>query len=236
MSKNSSFWIAGKHSVLEALKNLNNKVHKIILQNDKNLKLIDKTLRDRVRIATNRDIISILKNEDISHQGFLAEIERPNLEIQKKKIFKEKNIIILDGINDQRNIGSIIRTAYAFNIKTLIVNKNEFKEKSILLNKTASGMLDKIKVFKTSNVINIIKELKKNNFWIFCFDSNSTKIFNKSILSSQNAFIFGSENKGVRDIVKQSSDYQVKIKINSEVDSLNVSASVASALTILNLD
>jgi len=105
MSKNSSFWIAGKHSVLEALKNLNNKVHKIILQNDKNLKLIDKTLRDRVRIATNRDIISILKNEDISHQGFLAEIERPNLEIQKKKIFKEKNIIILDGINDQETLG-----------------------------------------------------------------------------------------------------------------------------------
>ncbi|MEL0307910.1 MAG: RNA methyltransferase [Flavobacteriaceae bacterium] len=236
MSKNSKFWIAGRHSVLEALKNTNNKIFKIILQNKDNLKFIDKSLQKQVRIASNKDILSLINNADISHQGFLAEIQRTNLEIPKSEIFKQKNIIILDGINDQRNIGSIIRTAYAFNIKTLIVNKDEFKEKSILLNKTASGILEKIKIFKTSNVVNIIKELKKNNFWIFCFDSNSNTFFDKKILSDKNIFIFGSENKGARSIVKKLSDYRVKIKINPEVDSLNVSTSVASALTILNLN
>ena len=234
MIKNSKFWIAGKHTVLEALKNKNNIIYKILLQNETKIKFIDKSFLKLVKIIKKNEINKFLKNSDISHQGFFAEIERKNTEIAKSEIFVEKNILLLDGINDQRNIGSIIRTAYAFNINLLIVNKHEFDEKSILLNKTASGMLDRIKIYKVSNVINIIKELKKNNFWIYCFDSDANNVFQKSILSKKNVFIFGSENKGVRKIVREASDYNIKIKINKNLDSLNVSSAVASVLTILN--
>lgn len=234
MHKDSKFWIAGKHTVLEALKNKNNKIYKILLEDKSKSKFIGKEFLHLIKIASKNEINSIIQNQDISHQGFFAEIERNNLEINKSEILNEKNIIILDRINDQRNIGSIIRTAYAFNIKVLILNKDEIKVKNILLNKTASGAMDKIKIYKVSNVINIIKELKEKNYWTYCFDSNSNKIFKKSMLSNKNIFIFGSENQGVRKIVKDNSDHIVKININSEIDSLNVSASVASALTTLN--
>jgi len=234
MTEKAKFWIAGKHTVLEALKNKKNKIYKILIQNKENIKYFNSSLIKLIKISNSKEISSILNNADINHQGFVAQISRSESNINKSDIFNEENILILDGINDQRNIGSIIRTAYAFNIKIIIVNKAEYNEKSILLNKTASGIIEKIKIFKVSNVLNIIKELKKKNFWVYCFDSNTNNFFSKNLLSKKNVFIFGSENTGARKIIRDNSDHVVKIKINKEVDSLNVSACVASALTIVN--
>lgn len=236
MNNNSKFWIAGKHTVLEALKNKNNTIYKILLQNSKNLNLVDSVNLNKTQIAKEKEIRSYLNNQDISHQGFLALIERRQKKIELKEIFNENNIIILDNINDQRNIGAIIRTAYAFNIKTIITNKSEINDKSLLLNKTACGVIEKIKIFKVSNVVNIISDLKKNNFWIYCFDNNAKEFFNKKTLNQKNVFVFGSEEKGARSIVKSKCDFILKININPEVESLNVSNSVTSVLTTLNSD
>jgi len=231
----SKFWIAGKHTVLKALENNNNKIYKILLSNEKNLNFINKNFHKNVQITNQIEIKNILKNyEDINHQGYLALIERKYKPIIEDAL-NEKNIIILDGINDQRNIGAIIRTACAFNIKNIIVNKKDIILNNLLLNKTASGGVELVNIIIVSNILNSFKILKKNNYCIYGFDGKAKNIFNRKIINKKNALVFGSENLGLKKLTKQSCDYLVKIQINEQIDSLNVSASVASALTTLKV-
>lgn len=232
----SKFWIAGKHSVISAVLNKHNEIHQILLQNIEHKIDLPKEFHRIVKKIEKDEINKILNNyPDISHQGFFAQIER-NYSSNKEELFKEKNLIMLDGLTDQRNIGAIIRTASAFNIKQIIINKKDIVTSNLLLNKTASGGMDLINIFQTSNIINLFKELKKKDYWFYGFDGNSKTIFKKNILSKKNVFIFGSENKGLREITKKNCDHLVRISINNKVDSLNVSASVASALTVLSID
>ena len=229
----SKFWIAGKHTVISALLNKKNKIFKILLQDLQNTKEIPKKFHKLVKGIEKKEISKILfKYPDISHQGFFAEVQR-EYSNNKKDLLKEDNLIMLDGLNDQRNIGAIIRTASAFNVNQIIINKKDLIINNLLLNKTASGGMDIVNLFQTSNVINLFKDLKKHGYWFYGFDGNSDTIFSKKILNKKNVFIFGSENKGMREIIKKNCDYSVKININEKINSLNVSASVASALTTL---
>lgn len=229
----SKFWIAGKHTVISALLNKKNKIHKILLQDLQNAEEIPKNFHKIIKEIKKKEISKILdRYQDISHQGFFAEIEREYSD-DKQKLFEEENLIVLDGLNDQRNIGAIIRTASAFNINQIIINKKDVIINNLLLNKTASGGMDIINLFQASNVINLFKDLKKQGFWFYGFDGKSKIIFDKKILNKKNVFIFGSESKGMREIIKKNCDYSVKININDKIDSLNVAASVASALTTL---
>lgn len=230
----SRFWILGKHSVISAILNPQNTIHQILLQNVENKIMIPQKFHKIVKHINKNQIIKILdKYTDITHQGFFAQIER-GYSNDKNKLFKENNLLMLDGLNDQRNIGAIIRTAAAFNISQIIVNKKDFITENLLLNKTASGGMDIVNIFQTSNIINLFKDLKNKNYWFYGFDGASKKVFKKNILNKKNVLVFGSEGKGLRDIIKKNCDYLVKIEINEKIESLNVSASVASALTTLN--
>ena len=232
----SKFWIAGKHTVISALLNKKNRISKILLQNMENSKDIPKKYHPLINEVSGQEISKILdKYSDISHQGYFAEIERVYTS-NKSDLFQEENLIMLDGLSDQRNIGAIVRTVCAFNVNHIIINKKDITPENILLNKTASGGMDIINIFLTSNVINLFKDLKDKGFWFYGFDGGSEQTFNKQVLSKKNVLVFGSEGNGLRDLVKKNCDYLVKIDINKKIESLNVSTSVASALTTLRSD
>jgi len=230
----SSYWIAGKHTVLRALENEKNKIHKILLLNTENSINIDKKFHKLIFKTNKIEINNILKNyKDLNHQGHLALIERNNI-ADLKNLYEQKNILILDGVNDQRNIGAIIRTACAFNIKYIIVNKKDILLNNLLLNKTASGGVDLINIIQVSNILNLFKKLKEKNYWIYGFDGKANEVFDKHKLNKKNVLVFGSESNGMKNLTKKKCDFIVRININTKIESLNVSTSVASALTTLN--
>jgi len=113
--KTKGFWIGGKHTVLEALKNSNRKIYKIVTT-EENRKLIDQEIlkykKLTLDIKSKKEIDKIFQNEDIIHQNFASEIE--NLENENIKDYLKKSsnqkslIVVLDDITDQRNIGSIV--------------------------------------------------------------------------------------------------------------------------------
>jgi len=234
--KTKGFWIGGKHAVLEALKNSNRKVYRIVTT-EENKKLIDQDILKYKKlildIKPKKEIDKIFQNEDLIHQNFASEIENlPNEKITDyfRKISNKKSVIVvLDDITDQRNIGSIVRSCVAFSVDGIVLLNKNFKSTSKIMFKSASGALEHIKIFAVSNISNALQILKENNFWIYALDQNSKNEVTNNMKSERIALVFGSEESGIRRLVKENCDFQIKIPIK-KIESLNVSNAVAVTL------
>ena len=242
--KKSSFSIAGKHAVTEALRNPERKVFKVFLNEDSkktlnrenpNLNLLKNI---KLYYKTNKELDRLCSKEQISHQGLIAEIEhfdKKNLKDYLNSKTDEKNIILvaLEEVTDPRNIGSIIRSAVAFKIDGLIVKERSFPNESKLLYKSASGSMEHINIFEVSNINTTLKYLKTRNFWICGFDKDG-KNFTTHDWKGKNVLLFGSEGYGLKYQTIKNSDFLLKITINRKIESLNISNSAAIVFHYIN--
>jgi len=236
--KKSTFLIAGKHAVTEALKNPNRKVLKVFLTEDSKKKLhkdnqnMDLLKNVELFYKTKNELDRLCSKDQISHQGLMAEIEhKEEITIKDYVKFNEekKNItlVALEEVTDPRNIGSIIRSAASFNINGLIVKERSFPSESKLLYKSASGCMEHINIFEVSNISTTLKYLKNKDFWICGFDKNGKKNFIEHEWNGNNVLLFGSEGYGLKYQTLKNSDFLLKISINKKIESLNISNSAA---------
>ncbi len=234
----SSFLIAGKHAVTGALKNPKRKVLKVFLTEESKKKLNsenqNKHLLKNVKILykTNKELDRLCSKDQITHQGLIAEIiplEEANIKEYLTKNSEKKCITFaaIEGVTDPRNIGSIIRSASSFDIDGIIVVKRSYPARSKLLYKSASGCVELLKIFEVSNINTTLKYLKSKNFWISAFDSQCKNDFLKHNWDGNNVLLFGSEGYGLKYQTKKNSDFLLKININKNVGSLNISNSAS---------
>ena len=167
----SSFFIVGKHPVIEALKNSNRKVIKLFLTEDSKKTIHRENqkvnlLKDiKIFFKTKKELDKYTTKENLMHQGYVAEIEHLN-EISIKEFIKNKNqlnMVCLDEVTDPRNIGSIIRSAASFKIDGLIVKERQFPSESKLMYKSASGCMEYVNIFKVSNINSTLKYLRETD-------------------------------------------------------------------------
>ena len=242
MSQKSSFFIAGRHAVIEALKNPNRRVIKIFLTEDSKKNVHKENpnknlLKDiKVFFKTKKELDKYCRSEDILHQGYVAEIEHlENLNL--KEYIKEKTnltLVCLDEVTDPRNIGSLIRSAASFNIDGLIVKERHFPSESKLMYKSASGSIEYLNIFQVSNINTTLKYLREKNFWVYGFDANSEEDFTKKEWKGNNILLFGSEGHGLKPNIKKYTDFLLKISINKKIESLNISNSAAIVFHYIN--
>ena len=236
--KKSTFLIAGKHAVTEALKNPARKVIKVFLTEDskKNLNRDNQNLSLLKNVSliykSKKELDRLCSKEQISHQSLIAEVEHLDNINLKEYIIKtnnKKNItfVALEEVTDPRNIGSIIRSAASFNIDGLIVKERSFPSESKLLYKSASGCIEHVNIFEVSNLNTTLKYLKENNFWVCAFDKDGKKDFTEHDWTGKKVLLFGSEGYGLKYQTLKNSDFLLKIKINSKIESLNISNSAA---------
>ena len=243
--KKSTFLIAGKHAVTEALKNQRRNVLKVFLTEDSkktiNRDYQDQNLLKNVKLfyKTKKELDRLCSKEQISHQGLIAEIdhiEEKNLRDFLNSEEDNKNIILiaLEDVTDPRNIGSIIRNAASFKIDGLIIKERSFPSESKLLYKSASGCMEHINIFEVANVNTTLKFLKTKNFWICGFDKDGPKDFTKHNWDGRNVLLFGSEGYGLKYQTIKNSDFLLKININKDVESLNISNTAAIVFHYIN--
>jgi 23S rRNA (guanosine2251-2'-O)-methyltransferase len=235
--KKTTFLIVGKHAVLEALKNPNRKIERIFLTEDAQKKLnrenqsLNLFKKLNVFFKSRKELDNLCGRDETSHQGLVAEVEQLEEITLKEFIIENKkknmNLLALDEITDPRNIGSIIRSAVAFNLDGLIVKERSFPSKSKLLYKSASGGAEHLKIFKVANLNTSLKFLKTKDFWISSFDVLGKKNFITHNWEGKNVLVFGSEGMGLKKNTLKNSDFTFKIKINESIESLNVSNSVS---------
>ena len=241
----SSFLIAGKHAVTEALKNPNRKVLRVFLTEESKKKLNsenqDKHLLKNVKILykTNKELDRLCSKDQITHQGLIAEIiplEEANIKEYLTHNSEKKFITFaaIEGVTDPRNIGSIIRSASSFDIDGIIVVKRSYPAQSKLLYKSASGCIELLKIFEVSNINTTLKYLKSKNFWISAFDSQCKNDFLKHNWDGNNVLLFGSEGYGLKYQTKKNSDFLLRININNNVESLNISNTASIVFHYLN--
>tara|TARA_Y100000817_G_scaffold183582_1_gene143480 strand:- start:2 stop:739 length:738 start_codon:yes stop_codon:yes gene_type:complete len=242
MTQKSSFFIAGRHAVISALKNSKRRVLKIFLTEDskKNIHKLNPNknlLKDvKVFFKTKKELDKYCRSEDILHQGYVAEIEHLE-DIELKEFIKNKNnltFVCLDEVTDPRNIGSLIRSAASFDIDGLIVKERHFPSESKVLYKSASGCVENLNIFKVSNINTTLKYLRDKNFWVYGFSANSDKDFTQIKWTGNNILLFGSEGYGLKKHTEKYTDFSVKIKINKNVESLNISNSAAIVFHYIN--
>ncbi len=139
----------------------------------------------------------------------------------------------VDQVTDPQNIGSIMRSCALFDCAGIIVGKDNSPELTSSLYKSASGAAEIVNYIRVTNIRRAISFLKKNNYWIYGFDSS--KINNSKLnFSQKSVLVFGSEGKGIRELVKKECDEIIQIKMKNnlkfEIDSLNVSNATSIAL------
>ena len=243
--KKSTFLIAGKHAVTEALKNQHRSVLKVFLTEDSKKTLNkDNENRDLLKgikllYKTKKELDRLCSKDQISHQGLIAEIEHlaeNNLKdfLNLNRDNKNITLLALEEVTDARNIGSIIRSAVSFNIDGLIVKERNFPSESKLLYKSSSGCIEHINIFEVSNISTALKYLKTKNFWICGFDKNGEKNFTEHDWKGNNVLLFGSEGYGLKYQTIKNSDFLLKININKKIESLNISNSAAIVFHHLN--
>ncbi len=235
--KKTTFLIVGKHAVLEALKNPRRKIERVFLTEDAKKKLnrenqnLNLFKKINVFFKSKKELDNLCGRDETAHQGLVAEVEQLE-EITLKDFVivnenKNINLIALDEVTDPRNIGSIIRSAVAFNIDGIVVKERSYPSKSKLLYKSASGGAEHIKIFKVSNINTALKFLKTKDFWVSAFDSKANKDFTKNNWKGKNVLLFGSEGFGIKAKILDNSDFKFKVNMNNNIESLNISNTIS---------
>ncbi len=235
--KKTTFLIVGKHAVLEALKNPARKIDRVFLTEDaqKKLNRENQNLNLFKKIAvfykSKKELDNLCGRDETAHQGLVAEVEQLEEITIKEFIIENKNdninLIALEEVTDPRNIGSIIRSAVAFNIDGIIVKERSFPSKSKLLYKSASGGTEHLKIFKVANINTTLKFLKTKDFWVSAFDTSAKKDFTQHRWKGKNILLFGSEGFGIKAKTLDNSDFRFKVDMNNNIESLNISNTVS---------
>ena len=235
--KKTTFLIVGKHAVLEALKNPYRKIDRVFLTEDAQKKLnrenqsLDLFKKTNVFYKSRRELDNLCGRDQTAHQGLVAEAEQLE-EVTLKEFIqtnenKHINLIALEEVTDPRNIGSVIRSAAAFDIDGIIVKERSYPSKSKLLYKSASGGTEHLKIFKVANINTALKFLKSKNFWVSAFDVSAEKDFTTNNWKGKNVLLFGSEGFGLKTKTLENSDFKFKVKMNNNIESLNISNTVS---------
>ena len=166
-----------------------------------------------------------------NHQGVTAKIFAYEPYALDEIIKKDNGLIImLDGLEDPRNLGAIIRTADCVGADGIIYRKDRSVHVTPTVAKVASGALEYVKCVEVTNLVDALKRLKEDGYWVVGTDA-SAKVDYTDIKYDMNVvIIIGSEGKGISRLVLKECDHIVKMPLLGHVNSLN--ASVAAGVML----
>ncbi|MDQ0222428.1 23S rRNA (guanosine(2251)-2'-O)-methyltransferase RlmB [Streptococcus moroccensis] len=226
--------VYGVHAVMESLQA--NTGNKLYVQDDLRGKNVDKVkalaAEKKVSISwTPKKTLSEM-TEGAVHQGFVlrvAEYAYAELDTILAKVATEENplVLILDGLNDPHNFGSILRTADATNVSGVIIPKHRAVGVTPVVAKTSTGAVEHMPIARVTNLSQTLDKFKEAGFWIFGTDMDGTPS-TKWNTAGKVALIIGNEGKGISANIKKQVDEMITIPMSGHVQSLN--ASVAAAV------
>lgn len=226
--------VEGRNAVLELLDS-DRDINKIFVQNGEKHGSINKIIaiakENKVVVTevekSKLDFMSKTQN----HQGVIAVVPPFNycevediLDYAKSKQ-EDAFILILDGIEDPHNLGSIIRTAETAGVHGIIIPKRRTVTVNSTVSKVSAGAVEHMKIARVNNINETIRKLKDNGLWIIGTDGDARTIYYNQDLKGDIAIIIGSEGYGMSRLVKENTDMLVKIPMKGKITSLNASVS-----------
>lgn len=228
--------IKGRNAVREAL-NSDVNIIRIMVSNSSK----DKVLLDIVSLAKKKGVKiqyldnKILDKECDNNQGIIADTSDFKYSTVEDilQVAKDKNknnfILILDGIEDPHNFGSIIRVAECLGVDGIIISKNRACPVNDTVSKVSAGAIEHVKIAKVTNINTEIERLKQNNIWVYACELGGEDL-DSADLSGNIAVVVGSEGDGVSRLTRKICDGVVSIQMYGKVNSLNVSVATGIVL------
>lgn len=182
------------------------------------LTMINKAkLNQMAQTENNQGVIAIVPPFDYCEVEDILE----NAKQREEKPF----ILILDGIEDPHNLGSIIRTAETAGVHGIIIPKRRSASVNSTVSKVSAGAVEHMKIARVNNINETIRYLKENDVWIFGTDMDAKKYYYQEDYTGPIAIVIGSEGFGMSRLVKENCDFLVKIPMKGKITSLNASVS-----------
>lgn len=226
--------IEGRNAVLELLES-GKDINKIFIEKGEKHGSINKI----IAIARDRKIVMVEKDkkqmdemaQTENYQGVIAIV--PPFEYSEVEdilnFAKEKNedpfILLLDGIEDPHNLGSIIRTAETAGVHGIIIPKRRAASVNSTVNKVSAGAVQHMKIARVTNLTDTIRDLKEAGLWIIGTDMEAKTDYYDQDLKGPICIVIGSEGFGMSRLVKENTDILIKIPMKGKITSLNASVS-----------
>ncbi len=225
--------IFGVLPVLELLRANPKRVEKIIVADgvrEKRLsEIFELAKQNRVIIQrTARENLSKYAVENANHQGviaFAASAEYTDADKLLSEIYSKENplVLILDGVEDPRNLGAILRTAECAGTDGIFIPERRAVGLTETVAKSAAGATEYVKIAKVANLNRLIEELKENNIWVVGTSAEAGTDYTDWDWTRKSALVLGGEGKGLHRLVAENCDALVKIPLRGKIESLNVS-------------
>lgn len=226
--------VEGRNAVLELLES-GRDINKILVANGEKHGSIHKILaiaKERKIIVTEMERNKLNKiAQTPNNQGVIA-IVPPYDYCEVEDILEEAKrkdempfILILDGIEDPHNLGSIIRTAETAGVHGIIIPKRRAASVNSTVSKVSAGAVEYMKIARVNNINETIRYLKEQDVWICGTDMDTNTIYTKQDYKMPIAIVIGSEGFGMSRLVKENCDFLVKIPMKGKITSLNASVS-----------
>jgi 23S rRNA (guanosine2251-2'-O)-methyltransferase len=231
--------LEGKNVVIEALR-AGHPINKIYIEKNMNDPILNKIYANA---RENGIVVTFLDKDKLDgmsvtrrHQGVIAEVaamEYADISdiVKKAEIAGQPPLIlILDGITDPNNLGSIIRAAECAGVHGIVLPKRRSASLSPVVAKVAAGAAEHIPISKVTNLTRVINDLKKSGFWIVGADMQGETIYYEYDYIQPTAVVIGSEGNGISRLVRENCDAMIRIPLYGKINSLN--AATAAALIV----
>lgn len=235
--------IEGKNAVFEALRS-GREINKLWVLNPAEGSHLDSSLAAILSLANDRKIaVMRVPRQSLdristthNHQGVIAAVaSHEYVEVSDIiNVAKEADhaplIVILDGLKDAYNLGSLLRISDAAGVDGIIIPKHRSIGLDSLVAKASAGAIEYVPVARVTNIAQTIRDLKDQGFWVCGTDASATTMYDKADYSGSMVIVIGSEGEGMRSLVRESCDFLVSIPMGGHVNSLN--AAVAAGIVI----
>lgn len=229
--------IYGKNSVLEALESANREINKILISNS--IHTDGKIARIKELAQKNGIVFQFVAKEKFSqyaefnHQGvvaFISPIKYTELEDFLAKEHTNASIVMLDGVEDAHNLGAIIRTCVCAGVDAIMIPSRRSVQINSIVEKTSAGAVNHIPIIKVNSPVSALQRLQEKNWWVIAAEADAKDNYYDINYTDMNfVLVMGAEHAGVSKSIIKLSDFQIKIPMMNDFNSLNVS----NALSII---
>ena len=229
--------IYGVLPVLEALRADSRRVDKVLIADGSH----ERRLQEIIDLCRSRSIAWSRVPRDnfvrhvesgVNHQGVLAFTAAAGY-VDVADILDASEvplIVVLDGVEDPRNLGAILRVAECADIDGVIIPERRAVGLTDTVAKSSAGAIEYVKVAKTANLNRLIEDLKARNIWVVGTSVDATMDIYDWDWRQPSALVLGGEGSGLHRLVAENCDVLVKIPMYGKIDSLNVSVAAGVIL------
>jgi len=229
--------VLGIHAVLGALGGRKPPLHRILIERGRGgpkiREIFDRARRSGVPVVeVDRDRLDRLSAGG-RHQGVAAlAAASPYSPIEDLlgACVPEGRLLLLDRVEDPRNLGAVIRTAAAVGARGVVVPEHRAAGLTPGAVRAAAGALGSVGVARCRNVADLVRELREDGFWVAGLDASGEMAWDRVQYPGRMALVVGGESRGLRPRVREACDVRISIPLSEGVESLNLSVAAAVVL------